>query len=180
MRSLLSCLTPALVAPSIVFISKIIIGVGLFTFKDHKNFVLNIWLRIGNRCVRNAEHFRQVGFSGFGSSVPSRKWEIDPYFSIFGLRDSSHRAFFATTTMASYEALPGSPLVCILLCSSLPLSYACLATLRVDFFKVLRIQQPHLRNGYFRSLTCSVCVAEVTQVNSIAVSPIHAPGFPGA
>jgi hypothetical protein len=24
-----------------------------------------------------------------------------------------------------------------------------------------------------------VCVAEVTQVNSISVSPIHAPGFPG-
>jgi len=28
-------------------------------------------------------------------------------------------------------------------------------------------------------LTCSVDVAEVTQVNSISVSPIHAPGFPG-
>src|SRR5687767_6462648 len=117
MRSLLSCLTPALVAPSIVFISKMIIGVGLFTFKDHKNFLLNFWLRIGNRCVRNAEHFRQVGF---GSTLPPRKWELDPYFSIFGLRDSSHRAFFATTTMASYEALPVSSLVCILLYSSPP------------------------------------------------------------
>jgi len=38
---------------------------------------------------------------------------------------------FPTTNSASYEALPVSP---ILLCSSLPLSYACLATLRVDFF----------------------------------------------
>ena len=118
MRSLLSCLTPALVAPSIVFISKMIIGVGLFTFKDHKNFVLNFWLRIGNRCVRNAEHFRQVGFE---SSVPPRTWEIDPYFSIFGLRDSSHRAFFATTTMASYEALPGSPLFSCVLLSRCPM-----------------------------------------------------------
>jgi hypothetical protein len=35
---------------------------------------------------------------------------------------------------------PFPSFVCILLCSSLPLSFACLATLRVDFFKVLRIQ----------------------------------------
>jgi len=54
-------------------------------------------------------------------------------------------AVFATTILASYEALPGSLLVCILLCSSLPLSYACLATLRVDFFKVLRSQQLNVR-----------------------------------
>jgi hypothetical protein len=54
--------------------------------------------------------------------------------------------------------LRGAPrLSPILLYSSLPYSYACLATLRVDF----------LRNGYFRSSTRSVCVAEVTQVNSI-------------
>jgi hypothetical protein len=52
MSPLLSCTTPALVAPSVVFVSKVIIGVGLFTFKDHKNFVLNFWLRICNRCVR--------------------------------------------------------------------------------------------------------------------------------
>ena len=30
----------------------------------------------------------------------------------------------------------------------------------------------------FSPLTCSVRVAEVTQVNSISVSPIQAPGFP--
>ena len=48
----LSCLTPALVAPSVVFVSKMIVRVGLFTFKDHKNFVLIFLLTIGNRCVR--------------------------------------------------------------------------------------------------------------------------------
>ena len=40
--------------------------------------------------------------------------------------------FLGTTILASYEALPVSP---ILLCSSLPLSYACLATLRVVFLR---------------------------------------------
>ena len=54
--------------------------------------------------------------------------------------------------------LRGAPrLPSILLCSSLPLSSVCLATLRVDF----------LRNGDFRSLTRSVGVAEVTRVNTI-------------
>ena len=52
---------------------------------------------------------------------------------------------FPTTNLASYEALPVSPLVCIFLCSSLPLSFACLATLRVDFFKRLRIQLLNVR-----------------------------------
>jgi hypothetical protein len=78
-------------------------------------------------------------------------------------------AVFGTTNSASIEALPFPLSVWILLYSSPPLSFAFLATLRVDF----------LRNGYFRSLTDSVYVAEVTQVNSISVSPIHAPGFPG-
>jgi hypothetical protein len=61
-----------------------------------------------------------------------------------------------------------------------PVSYACLATLRVDFFKVLRIQQLDLRNGNIRSLTCSVGVAEVTQVNIFSVSPIHVPDSSGS
>jgi hypothetical protein len=43
-------------------------------------------------------------------------------------------AVFATTILASYEALPFPLTVCILLYSSPPLSFACLATLRVDFF----------------------------------------------
>ena len=60
-----------------------------------------------------------------------------------------------------------------------PVSFACLATLRVDFFKVLSIQYLESRNGYIRSLTCSVCVAEVTRVNIVSVSPIQYPGFPG-
>lgn len=34
--------------------------------------------------------------------------------------------FLGTTILASYEALPGSLLVPILPCSSLPLSYVCL------------------------------------------------------
>jgi hypothetical protein len=46
-------------------------------------------------------------------------------------------AVLSTTNPASYEAIPVSP---ILLYSSLPLSFACLATLRVDFFKGLSIQ----------------------------------------
>jgi hypothetical protein len=45
-------LPPALVAPSVVFVSKMNMGIGLFTFKDHKIFVLNFLLTIGNRCVR--------------------------------------------------------------------------------------------------------------------------------
>ena len=53
-----------------------------------------------------------------------------------------------------------------------PASYACLATLRVGFFKVLRIQQLDLRNGNIRSLTCSVCVAEVTRGNRISPNPL--------
>ena len=48
--------------------------------------------------------------------------------------------FFTTTNPASYEALPFPLFVCILLYSSPPLSFACLATLRVDFFKVLGVQ----------------------------------------
>ena len=72
---------------------------------------------------------------------------------------------------------PVNALVDLFSCVLLSLSYACLATLRVDFFKVLSIQYLDVRNGYFRSLTYSVCVAEVTQVNSISVSPIHAPDF---
>ena len=84
---------------------------------------------------------------------------------------------FSHDNLCLIRGIPVSP---ILLCSSPPLSYACLATLRVDFFKGLSVQLLNLRNGYFRSLTCSVCVAEVTQVNSISVSPIHDPGFPGS
>ena len=38
--------------PPVNAYSKMVIGVWLFTFKEHKIFVLNIWLRIGNRCVR--------------------------------------------------------------------------------------------------------------------------------
>ena len=52
MSPLLSCLTPALVAPFVVFVSKMMIGIGLFTFKNHKIFVLNFLLTMGNRCVR--------------------------------------------------------------------------------------------------------------------------------
>ena len=48
----LSCLTPALVASCLGFTSKMVMGVLLFTFKDHKIFVLNFLLTIGNRCVR--------------------------------------------------------------------------------------------------------------------------------
>ena len=53
-----------------------------------------------------------------------------------------------------------------------PVSYACLATLRVDFFKGLSIQHLNLRNGYFRSLTCSASVAEVTRGNRISPTPL--------
>jgi len=42
------------------------------------------------------------------------------------------------------------------------------------------MQQLNLRNGNFRSLTCSVYVAEVTQVNSISVSLIQAPVISGS
>ena len=49
-------------------------------------------------------------------------------------------------------------------CFFSPVSYACLATLRVEFLKY----------WCFSTLTCSVCVAEVTQVNSISVSPTPA------
>ena len=67
---------------------------------------------------------------------------------------------------------PRTPLVCILLCSSLPLSYACLATLRVDFFKGLRVQSLAVRNGVVRSLTRSVFVAEVTRRYKVSPTPL--------
>jgi hypothetical protein len=53
MRSLLSCLTPALVTSFCGLTSKMVMGVLLFTFKDHKKFILNFLLTIGNRCVGN-------------------------------------------------------------------------------------------------------------------------------
>ena len=46
-------LTPALVASFFGLTSKRVMGVLLFTIKDHKNFVLNFLLTIGNRCVGN-------------------------------------------------------------------------------------------------------------------------------
>ena len=62
MRSLLSCLTPALVASFCGFTSKMVMGVLLFTFKDHKNFVLNFLLTIGNRCVRKLRWYLVVAY----------------------------------------------------------------------------------------------------------------------
>jgi len=53
MSPLLSCITPALVASCFGFASKIVMGVLLFTFKDHKIFVLNFLLTFRNRCVGN-------------------------------------------------------------------------------------------------------------------------------
>src|SRR5688572_29015815 len=50
--------------------------------------------------------------------------------------------------------------------------FACLATLRVDFFKVLRIQQLNVRYEQFSTLTCSVCVAEVTRGYRISPTPL--------
>ena len=143
-----------------------VMGSLLFTFKDHKNFVLNFLLTIGNRCVRKFRWYHGVMVK------VTYRFEVDRNFCGW--------AVFGTTNSASIEALPFPLSVYILLYSFPPLSFACLATLRVDFFKVLSIQYLNVRNGYFRSLTCSVCVAEVTQVNSISVSPIHAPGFPGS
>jgi hypothetical protein len=49
-------------------------------------------------------------------------------------------------------------------CCFSPVSFACLATLRVDFL---------LRCWGVSALTRSVSVAEVTQVNNISVSPIQ-------
>ncbi len=65
----------------------------LRTFKDHKIYVIIFRLKICNSCVRNIR----------GLIVR---------FFVTGR--------FSTTNPASYEALPVSPLVCILLCSSLP------------------------------------------------------------
>jgi hypothetical protein len=50
----LSCTTPALVASCFGFASKMVMGVLLFTFKDHKNFVLKFWLKMSKGFVRNA------------------------------------------------------------------------------------------------------------------------------
>jgi hypothetical protein len=123
-------------------------------------------LTFGDRCVRKFGWYR-------GAMVKvTYIFEVDRNFCGW--------AVFGTTNAASIEALPFPLSGCILLYSFPPLSFAFLATLRVDFFKVLSFQYLNLRNGYFRSLTYSVCVAEVTQVNSISVSPIHAPGFPGS
>jgi hypothetical protein len=47
-------LPPALVASCFGFASKIVIGVLLFTFKNHKKILLNFLLTIGNRCVGNS------------------------------------------------------------------------------------------------------------------------------
>ena len=80
--------------------------------------------------------------------------------------------FQSTTNLASYEALPVSLLVCILLCSSPPFPMLAQRRCASVFFKVLNFQYLTVRNGYLRSLTCSVCVAEVTRVNIISVSPI--------
>jgi hypothetical protein len=87
--------------------------------------------------------------------------------------------FVHTIKLASYEALPGSPF-----CLYSPVFFSpvvlCLPSDAVRrFFKVLSIQYLNVKNGDIRSLTYSVGVAEVTRVNSISVSPIHAPGFPG-
>ena len=79
------------------------------------------------------------------------------------LRDDAE-CFLPTPNAASYEALPVLPYSPVFFS---PVSYACLATLRVDFFKRMRVQPLDLRNGNLRSLMCSVIVAEVTQVNSI-------------
>ena len=59
-------------------------------------------------------------------------------------------------------------------CCFSPVSYACLATLRVDFL---------LRYCVVSALTRSVFVAEVTQVNKISLTPLFTPiesGWPVA
>ena len=81
-------------------------GVVLFTIKDHKNFVLNFLLTIGNRCVR-----KFLWYYG-AMMIMTYRFEVD--------RNCCGWAVFATTILASYEALSVSLLVCILLYSSLP------------------------------------------------------------
>ena len=106
MRSLLSCLTPALVASFCDLTSKMIMGNLPFTIKDHKKFLLNFLLTIGNRCVRKFRWY-------YGAMViVTDRFKVN--------RNCCGWAVFATTILASYEALPVSPLVCILLCSSPP------------------------------------------------------------
>jgi hypothetical protein len=122
----LSCTTPRWSSSCLSFTSKIVMGVVLFTFKDHKKFVLNFLLTFRNRCVRKFRWYLGV------MVIVIYRFEVDRNFCGW--------AVFGTTNSASIEALPFPLSVCILLCSSLPLSYACLATLRVDFFKVLIIQ----------------------------------------
>jgi hypothetical protein len=86
------------------------------------------------------------------------------------------RAFFVPGRFLPQQTLPlkrrsplPSPFSCVLLsrCPS-----ACLATLRVDFFKVLMMQYLIYRNGYFRSLTRSVGVAEGSRTTWVFL-----PGF---
>jgi hypothetical protein len=64
---------------------------------------------------------------------------------IYPRRVARYTPFLSTTNLASYEALPVSPLCLYSPVFFSPVSYACLATLRVDFFKVLSIQQLNLR-----------------------------------
>jgi hypothetical protein len=85
-------------------------GVGLFIFylRDHKIFVLIFWLRIGNRCVR-----KYMWNHGIIASELHECSGVDRTVCCGW-------AVFATTTIASYEALPLPLLMSILLCSSPP------------------------------------------------------------
>src|SRR5688500_7592976 len=95
----LSCLTPALVASFCGLTSKIVMGVLLFTFKDHKKFVLNFLLTFRNRCVRKFWWYRDV------MVIVIYRFEVDRNFCGWAL--------LGTTNSASIEALPFPLSVCI-------------------------------------------------------------------
>ena len=105
MSPLLSCITPALVASFPGLTSKIVIGVLLFTFKDHKNFLLNFLLTLRNRCVRKYRWFYDHVSWIYDFSAVAR---------ILWLGGFPHNKYDLNI------GAPLSPLMSILLCSSPP------------------------------------------------------------
>jgi hypothetical protein len=143
-------------------------GVLPFTIKDHKSFVLNFLLTIGNRCVGN----RGGCLIPWCCSIVAI-WASDIWSYFFAAGRFLPQQFLPLTRRSP------SPLLSVFSCVLLS-RFLCLPSDAARrFFKGLRIQPLDVMYWNFSTLTCSGCVAEVTQVNTIAVSPIQCPGFPG-